>query len=478
MQACKRTNVRKRTANSQLRSVCTDVPELKRTSRVRKPSAKVLSQLDSEDESVTLNGFKGSEGPSSTLPPKKSFPHTFSAAQALPPLSTAKLSLFDDAVGPTADEINFASTGSISQFLIGIDQLGDADKGSTTAMRRIASYATLADTNGDAGSVDGSGSDTDGGSFSNDSSVVLGSSATLASPLPKHAMSGGFGSSLEAGDGGSSSGRHSPNTLANASKDAATNRKEWAAWEDEAIRSGVMTIGTKWRQIAAELPGRSDDAVRNRWARLQQSLCGTKLAAPPRVKRAEGAEQRQSWTDEEDEIISSSVREFGHRWNRIAERLPRRTEHAIRNRWHRIQMREFEERSGSAAPASHGLAALATDNLSAAQMAAATQMGAAAAAPAAILVPEEASAVLPPHPELPPPAVLPSPTALPLPGRVTAPMAASVARGATLERGATPACDGVVVVPRCDSLDVDGVTTAFYMDMQTNFDVDDVLVGQ
>merc|ERR1719183_1047576 len=105
-------------------------------------------------------------------------------------------------------------------------------------------------------------------------------------------------------------------------------------------------MGLRWRAIAAELPGRSDDAVRNRWARMQQSACGTKPAAAPRVKR-EGAEQRQSWSEEEDRIISTSVLEYGHRWNRIAERLPRRTEHAIRNRWHRLQMRSKEE-GGSA----------------------------------------------------------------------------------------------------------------------------------
>jgi len=126
----------------------------------------------------------------------------------------------------------------------------------------------------------------------------------------------------------------------NARKDG--SRKEWAAWEDEAIRNGVQKLGLRWRAIAAELPGRSDDAVRNRWARLQQSACGTKPAAAPRVKR-EGAEQRQSWSEEEDRIISSSVLEYGHRWNRIAERLPRRTEHAIRNRWHRLQMRSLED---------------------------------------------------------------------------------------------------------------------------------------
>ena len=31
------------------------------------------------------------------------------------------------------------------------------------------------------------------------------------------------------------------------------------------------------------------------------------------------------------------VSELGHKWNRIAERLPGRTDHAIRNRFHRLQ---------------------------------------------------------------------------------------------------------------------------------------------
>ena len=137
---------------------------------------------------------------------------------------------------------------------------------------------------------------------------------------------------------------HGKLVSAAARKEQNPNRKEWTEWEDETIRQGVQTVGTRWRQIAEALPGRSDDAVRNRWARLHQSLCGLKGSPSPRVKR-DGGEQRQSWTEEEDTIIIESVRQFGHRWNRIAERLPRRTEHAIRNRWHRIQMRELEERS-------------------------------------------------------------------------------------------------------------------------------------
>lgn len=131
----------------------------------------------------------------------------------------------------------------------------------------------------------------------------------------------------------------------------AHSRKEWLPWEDEAIRQGVETLGTKWRIISAGLPGRSDDAVRNRWARLQLAPGAADLSsAPPgskppmpRQKRTD-AEPRHSWTTEEDLEIIRSVAANGRRWNRIAEKLPRRTEHAIRNRWHRLQMAAMDER--------------------------------------------------------------------------------------------------------------------------------------
>lgn len=47
--------------------------------------------------------------------------------------------------------------------------------------------------------------------------------------------------------------------------------------------------------------------------------------------------ERNSWTRAEDEVILAGVSELGHKWYAIARRLPGRTDHAIRNRWSRLQ---------------------------------------------------------------------------------------------------------------------------------------------
>ena len=125
------------------------------------------------------------------------------------------------------------------------------------------------------------------------------------------------------------------------------DRKEWTAAEDEVIRASVAQFGCKWRQIAAQLPGRSDDSVRNRWGRLKHEDGAP--CAPPAVRRKSKKDassdddgptpraERVQWSKFEDATIVQSVEELGHKWYLIAQRLPGRTDHAIRNRYHRLQ---------------------------------------------------------------------------------------------------------------------------------------------
>merc|ERR1712070_1294972 len=113
-----------------------------------------------------------------------------------------------------------------------------------------------------------------------------------------------------------------------------SRKKEWTEEEDAFICSTVPLLGCRWRRIAELLPGRSDDAVRNRWARLNGTLAMRPAGGRSFSNRSES---RTGWSKEEDSIIVTSVDKHGPRWVQVAERLPHRTEHAIRNRWHRIR---------------------------------------------------------------------------------------------------------------------------------------------
>lgn len=123
----------------------------------------------------------------------------------------------------------------------------------------------------------------------------------------------------------------------------------------------VREHGCKWRLIASMLEGRSDDAVRNRWNRVkdlpvhnggrkpdsEQIMGGAKehigatsagTEAGPMIPVAnDDKPERVSWSRLEDEVILRSVVDLGHKWNKIATRLPGRTGHAIRNRFSRLQ---------------------------------------------------------------------------------------------------------------------------------------------
>ena len=113
-------------------------------------------------------------------------------------------------------------------------------------------------------------------------------------------------------------------------------RIAWRAEEDAMILEEVERHGQKWRIVAAALPGRSDDSVRNRWNRLvkdkprvagvagaagaaarvavsttadepadggelsAESARGTKQAGKPKAK----VKDRLAWSREEDDLIA------------------------------------------------------------------------------------------------------------------------------------------------------------------------------
>ena len=65
---------------------------------------------------------------------------------------------------------------------------------------------------------------------------------------------------------------------------------------------------------------------------------------PRRVANPKGARpERVSWSKQEDATIIQSVVVVGHKWSKIAEQLPGRTDHAIRNRFYRLQQQQQQQ---------------------------------------------------------------------------------------------------------------------------------------
>eukprot|EP00300_Choanocystis_sp_HF-7_P042446 c9197_g1_i1.p1 GENE.c9197_g1_i1~~c9197_g1_i1.p1 ORF type:complete len:464 (+),score=95.93 c9197_g1_i1:66-1394(+) len=95
-------------------------------------------------------------------------------------------------------------------------------------------------------------------------------------------------------------------------------RRSWTPEEDKRLIELVNAEGGNcWSQIASHLEGRVGKQCRERW----------RNHLDPNIRR-------DIFTPEEDERILEFVQELGTRWSKIAQRLPGRTENAVKNRYH------------------------------------------------------------------------------------------------------------------------------------------------
>lgn len=82
----------------------------------------------------------------------------------------------------------------------------------------------------------------------------------------------------------------------------------------------------KWSSIALSFEDRAGKQCRERWVQHLQ---------PSVIKGA--------WTEAEDIIIMAEVEAQGKRWNIIAQKLPGRTDNAIKNRWNSTKRKELKQ---------------------------------------------------------------------------------------------------------------------------------------
>ena len=81
--------------------------------------------------------------------------------------------------------------------------------------------------------------------------------------------------------------------------------------------------GQKWSFIACALPGRTDDAVRNRYLRLQKKMhaaaaCSNKAAVTSEdLAEVQATKKGDMWTVEEDARIIEGVQHHGFKWQQV-----------------------------------------------------------------------------------------------------------------------------------------------------------------
>ena len=117
-------------------------------------------------------------------------------------------------------------------------------------------------------------------------------------------------------------------------------KSAWTKEEDAVLREQVRLHGPQnWAAISEALPGRNPKSCRLRWCQHLSPVVDT--ARP--------------FTPQEDEKIIAYYRKYPNKWATIAGFLPGRTDNAIKNRWHSVLGKVYQQQR-AAAPIHYRLA--------------------------------------------------------------------------------------------------------------------------
>lgn len=93
-------------------------------------------------------------------------------------------------------------------------------------------------------------------------------------------------------------------------------RQMFSHEEDQLLKLLVARFGEHWKEIASQMPDRTSRQCRERY----------KNYLAPAIKNG-------PWTEDEDQLLSEMVKQWGFKWAKIAKYFKSRSNVNVKNRW-------------------------------------------------------------------------------------------------------------------------------------------------